>query len=142
MEERAAKAQASVDNAHTVSHNSHLQYPYLYLSLKKTVRFFFSVVLCLSASYLDQKISGTGIDKAKEVRPDNIAEDALASETASIGTLPQGFKGQISKYSGMEILEMIIFYNDNFKIVRGDDLPVRIDKFRSYLSEFAEIAEE
>ncbi len=142
-DEKVAKARASADNAHIVSRNSRLRYPYLYLALKKTVRFFFPLVLCLSTSYLDQKISGTGIDKAKKVSPNGIDVNAPDPNTVpSIGSLPQGFNGQLLEYTDMDIFKMIVFYNDDFKIERKDSLLVRIDKFRTYLSEFAEITKE
>ncbi|KAK0222226.1 hypothetical protein IW262DRAFT_1553180 [Armillaria fumosa] len=138
-EERVAKAQASADNAQIVSRNSRLQYPDPYFPLKKTVRFFFSLILCLSASYLEQKVSGSGFRLAEEVCPRNVNVNALASRIAHpIGSLPLNFNGQIPMYSDEQILTMIIFYNENFGIGPADSLPVRIAKFTSYLSDFAE----
>ncbi|KAK0438554.1 hypothetical protein EV421DRAFT_950689 [Armillaria borealis] len=118
----ADKAQATADNVHIIYLNNHLPHPYEFLPLKKMT-------------------SGSGYNLALEVctRDVQVNKDKLPkmpdSDPPNVGSLPS-FNGQIGTYSHLEILKMIIFYNDNFGITWSDSLPERIDKFRSFLSDF------
>jgi hypothetical protein len=51
-----------------------------------------------------------------------------------LGSVPQNFNSNPSSYTHQEILNMIIFYNDRFGIVAGDDIATRRNKFREWLS--------
>ncbi|KAK0244651.1 hypothetical protein EDD85DRAFT_207048 [Armillaria nabsnona] len=121
----ADKAQATADNVHIIYLNNHLPHPYEFLPLKKVT-------------------SGSGCHLALAVRPTEVSVESLSEMNKqlepplNVGSLPRqnSFKGQIGTYSHLEILKMIIFYNDNFGITHFDLLPVRIDKFRSFLSDF------
>jgi hypothetical protein len=55
---------------------------------------------------------------------------------AVIGTAPPNFNPRLETYEHIDILRMIVFYNESFNIIAQDDLPERINKFRRFLSEF------
>jgi len=54
----------------------------------------------------------------------------------AVGTTPPNFNPDLPNYRHIDILNMVIFYNDNFGVVGGDSLGTRIDKFRAFLAEF------
>jgi hypothetical protein len=55
---------------------------------------------------------------------------------AAIGTTPPNFNPNLPNYHHIDILNLIIFYNDDFGIVPGDSLGTRIDKFHAFIAEF------
>ena len=52
---------------------------------------------------------------------------------ANIGDLPPDFEADIHGYRHDDILRLIIFYNDDFAIIPGDVVHIRIQKFRRFL---------
>jgi hypothetical protein len=54
----------------------------------------------------------------------------------AIGTTPPAFDGVIENCREVDILNLIVFYNDNFGILQGDSIAVRQRKFRRVLTEF------
>ncbi|KAF8870938.1 hypothetical protein CPB85DRAFT_1353299 [Mucidula mucida] len=88
-------------------------------------------------SPLEKTRTGSGLQRALGLRPPNIAlQLADIVPAPRVGETPPQFQGGLASYSNAEILRMIVFYNDDFGIVLNDSLAMRIDKFRSYLSEF------
>jgi hypothetical protein len=55
---------------------------------------------------------------------------------AAIGDTPPQFNPRVEAYRHMDILKMIVFYNQNFDIQAQDDLPERVNKFRRFLAEY------
>jgi hypothetical protein len=53
-----------------------------------------------------------------------------------IGAIPDPFNSTLDTYSHLEILRMVVFYNETFGIEPQDDLADRIMKFRRFLTEF------
>jgi hypothetical protein len=53
-----------------------------------------------------------------------------------IGSVPNPFNATLEFYTHADILQMVVFYNDNFGIDPGDGLPERLIKFRQFLTEF------
>ncbi|PBK95818.1 hypothetical protein ARMGADRAFT_1077345 [Armillaria gallica] len=81
---------------------------------------------------------GSGVILAQEVR--RIDEHSLQDTPApEVGSTPPGFDGQIAKYIDEDILKTIVFYNNQFGIIHSDELPVRINKFQSFLSGYGEM---
>jgi hypothetical protein len=56
------------------------------------------------------------------------------AKSHDIGATPPNFNSDIPAYHHNDIYDLIIFYNDDFEIVVGDTLLVRVDKFRRFLS--------
>ncbi|KAH9967766.1 hypothetical protein BGW80DRAFT_677567 [Lactifluus volemus] len=54
----------------------------------------------------------------------------------AIGALPPNFNYNISTYTHMTILWLIQFYNEDFQIVQGDPIHLRVEKFHSFLAAF------
>ncbi|PBK95851.1 hypothetical protein ARMGADRAFT_1142229 [Armillaria gallica] len=124
----ADKAQATADNIHIIYLNHHLPYPYEFLPLKKMT----------PGSGYDLARDVCKMDLDNQVDKDRLPKMSADSDPPKVGSLPchESFNGQIMTYSHSKIREMIIFYNDNFGIICTDSLSERIDKFRSFLSDF------
>ncbi len=56
-------------------------------------------------------------------------------EPAEIGSTPPNFNAKIDCYQ-IDILRMVVFYNENFGIAAQDNLEDRITKFRGFLLNF------
>lgn len=61
---------------------------------------------------------------------------AASAQVPEVGTTPPGFVGYLENYTHAMILELIIFYNEDFSIVDSDDITTRIAKFRAFLTDF------
>lgn len=57
------------------------------------------------------------------------------NQVYAIGDTPPNFLGDIANYEHINILILIMFYNDDFGIVNGDNLGARQNKVRSFLKE-------
>ncbi len=71
------------------------------------------------------------------MRPEHDTENSFkhtTTEPPEVSSTPPDFNGQIVKYTGEDILKMIVSYNDQFGITRSDALSERINKFQSFLS--------
>lgn len=55
---------------------------------------------------------------------------------AAIAAVPPGFSSKLEAYKHIDILKLIVFYNETFDIVGPDDLATRVNKFRRFLTEF------
>ena len=64
------------------------------------------------------------------------AEFPPNSDASLIGETPPDFEPNHFGYSHLDILRLIVFYNDTFGIVPEDDLAGRKHKFFVFLSEF------
>jgi len=53
-----------------------------------------------------------------------------------IGSTPANFNPKIDGYRHLDILRMMVFYNETFGIGVQDDLPTRAEKFRMFLTQF------
>ena len=56
-----------------------------------------------------------------------------------IGSVPNPFNATLEVYSHADILQMVVFYDDNFGIDPVDGLPERLIKFRQFLMELWDI---
>jgi hypothetical protein len=79
------------------------------------------------------KVEDSGRDLAQVLQTQGTLLPALPAN-AVLGSVPQNFNGNPSSYTHQEILNMVIFYNDNFHILPGDDIATRHNKFREWLS--------
>lgn len=52
-----------------------------------------------------------------------------------VGTVPPQFNPDVDSYQHVDILRLIVFYNDDFGIQAGDQLPERKRKIRNWLME-------
>ena len=52
---------------------------------------------------------------------------------SAIGTTPPGFNPALSEYHKQDIVRLIMFYNDNFGIVQGENLLTAISRFHYWL---------
>jgi hypothetical protein len=57
------------------------------------------------------------------------------SQVPGIETTPPNFNPNLSTYQHIDILNLIIFYNEDFGIVPNDSLGARIQKFHRFLTE-------
>jgi hypothetical protein len=74
---------------------------------------------------------GLTIAQALQTQGTVIPANAVA---ADVGTIPQHFNGNPSSYTHQEIINMMLFYNEDFFVLPGDDIPTRRNKFREWLS--------
>jgi hypothetical protein len=56
-------------------------------------------------------------------------------DPAEIGSTPPNFNPKVEHYQHIDILEMVVFYNESFGITAGDTLSNRIMKFKRFLTE-------
>ena len=59
----------------------------------------------------------------------------VGGEPAEIGSTPPNFDAAIDRYQQIDILRMVVFYNENFGITAQDHLEDRIAKFRRFLTD-------
>jgi len=52
-----------------------------------------------------------------------------------VGTVPPQFNPDVDAYQHIDILHLVVFYNDDFGILLGDQLPERKRKIRNWLME-------
>ena len=52
-----------------------------------------------------------------------------------VGAVPPQFNPDVDSYQHIDVLQLIIFYNDDFGIQVGDQLPERKRKVRNWLME-------
>lgn len=55
---------------------------------------------------------------------------------AAIGSSPPNFDPYVQVYTDVAILEMMVFYNENFGIVPADGRGDRVSKFCHFFSDF------
>jgi hypothetical protein len=120
-------------NTRIISRNTRRQAPQPYAPLKKTV----STECPIEARicYLLQ-IPRSGLQLAQALVPPNIRPLVPPAMIATVGALPRDFNPDLGNYQNIQILNHIIFYNDDFGIVVGDPLSARIEKFCGFLAEF------
>jgi hypothetical protein len=53
---------------------------------------------------------------------------------ANVGDLPDDWTSNIDRYRLLDILHLVIFYNDDFGIDAGDPLDLRKGKLRDWLT--------
>ncbi len=56
--------------------------------------------------------------------------------SAEIGSTPPDFYPYVEVYNNVTILKMMVFYNENFGIIPGDDYKIRVSKFHHFFAEF------
>jgi hypothetical protein len=52
---------------------------------------------------------------------------------AAVGDVPNPWNPNIDAYQHLDILQLIIFYNDDFGIIAGDPITTRRSKVRTWL---------
>jgi hypothetical protein len=78
---------------------------------------------------------GHGLELARAVNP-NRQQLFAPAQLPAVGTTPPNFDEDLPNYRHMHILNLIIFYNDDFGIQHADTIGTRIDKFRRFLTRF------
>jgi hypothetical protein len=81
----------------------------------------------------DLQMAGDGLALAQAVAH-NVATLVPPVQIPLLGDIPPNFNDNLPSYNHGDILQLIIFYNDDFGIVQGNTLPSRIDSFRRFLS--------
>lgn len=71
---------------------------------------------------------------ARSLGPDIGEALVFPPQTPVVDAVPPNFNFNLSTYQHLDILNLIIFYNDDFGIVPYDSLETRIEKFRRFLS--------
>ena len=59
---------------------------------------------------------------------------AQPANAAELGTVPVPFNNMPSTYTHADILNLVIFYNDDFDILAADGISTRQDKLRLWLT--------
>jgi hypothetical protein len=54
----------------------------------------------------------------------------------AVGTIPPNFNSNVDNYTNLDILKLIIFYNDDFDIAVDDALHERKVKIRNSFAEY------
>ncbi len=109
------------------------------LPLQKTVSS--AVPLWLYYNIISFQIPGYGRDAALLIA-DATTQSAFdkqfpaSGEPAEIGSTPLNFNAAVDRYRQIDILRMVVFYNENFGIAAQDNLEHRIAKFRRFLTDF------
>ncbi len=67
---------------------------------------------------------------------DEFPPDPIPDDIGTIGETPPDFQPKLDDYGHIDILRMIVFYNETFGILPQDNLGDRTDKFRRFLTEF------
>jgi hypothetical protein len=57
------------------------------------------------------------------------------AQVPAVGTTPPNFIADLHTYHHNDILDLIVFYNDDFGIVQTDTASSRIESFRRFLVE-------
>jgi hypothetical protein len=83
------------------------------------------------------QIAGDGLALAQAIAHNAATQNALLplAQIPQLGDIPPNFNSNLPNYNHGDILQLVIFYNDNFGIVQVDTVRVRIDKFRRFLTE-------
>lgn len=77
-------------------------------------------------------MEGSGYNLALTIRTPGVVVQDLAVVPA-IGDLPLNFHTAPKSYSHLQIIDMVVFYNENFGIVLADGIRPRADKFQLFL---------
>jgi len=134
---------AQTANLRVVSCNTQLQALLQLFPLQKTVGLVQLAVL-LDYDTIHDQVAGYGRDLAL---PFINVMDGVGRQTFHIqfppngyvpliGSTPPNFNSRLEAYRHLDILRMMVFYNETFDIDVQDDLPGRINKFRRFLCEF------
>ena len=126
-------------NMRIVNQNRRLQLPDQFRALQKTV----SATVAPSPYIITLCSQNPGYGRDKALPLTNVLDAAgrhaqfppngVASAT---GSIPPQFDPRVEAYGHLDILKMIVFYDDNFGIVAQDDLVERMLKFRAFLADF------
>ncbi|KAF8507924.1 hypothetical protein JB92DRAFT_2956249 [Gautieria morchelliformis] len=86
---------------------------------------------------LQKYIPGDGNALAQELAstPALVQAVQIFQPHGNIGAVMPNFNPQVDAYGHVDVLHLIIFYNDNFGIAYGDQLPQRKHKIRTWLLE-------
>jgi len=124
-------------NNRVLMRNVHRRAPHPLLPLHKTVRARHILPLRLLMVSPGIQIPGHGLALAQAVAHNMAARNALVppAQVPVVGTTPPNFVADLHTYRHHDILELILFYNDDFGIVQADTLPSRIESFRRFLVE-------
>jgi hypothetical protein len=82
------------------------------------------------------KVPGHGLDLARRIYGGYApltSQLVPPQELPVVGTTPPQWDSFVSGYTDVDILNLIIFYNEDFGIEPGDDLSACKDKFRAWL---------
>jgi hypothetical protein len=60
----------------------------------------------------------------------------LIGNVPVIGSTPPNFNPRVVAYGHLDVLRMMVFYNETFKILPAEGLSDRVEKFRRFLTEY------
>jgi hypothetical protein len=63
----------------------------------------------------------------------HLVRPAVAPE---IGSTPSNFIKNAAGYQLADIVSLIVFYNEDFGVLEGDDIPQCVDKFHRFLTTY------
>ena len=132
---------AQTFNLRATNRNARLQAPNELAPLQKTVGSLAMPYSHIVNAFLFQ-IVGSGRNLALALIGNFMDAGAFANHfpggapVHAIGDLPPNFNPKVEGYKHIDILRLIVFYNENFGIVAADTIANRNSKFRRFLTEF------
>ncbi|KAF8507930.1 hypothetical protein JB92DRAFT_2832592 [Gautieria morchelliformis] len=78
---------------------------------------------------------GNALAQGLASTPAQVQAVQIFQPNGNIGAVMPNFNPQVDAYGHVDVLHLIIFYNDNFGIAYGDQLPQRKHKIRTWLLE-------
>jgi hypothetical protein len=129
-----ATMNALMQNHRIISHNSRVRSPMAYSPLHKSVSVTIYSIFWRCANRKMFKVHGDGRAIAQLLQTQGTVMPLQAAIVPAVGVVRNNFNGNPSSYTHQEILNMVIFYNEDFNILPGDDVATRRNKFREWIS--------
>jgi hypothetical protein len=125
---------AHIENILIIAANKRTTHiPTQYRPLQKVVSFHNLSIHAMVLMHIP-KNPGDGFALAQQILPPNVEMPAPVA-SAPIGAVPPLFNPNPSTYTHLDIINMVIFYNDNFGILAAYDCVTRQDLVRRWLTE-------
>lgn len=94
--------------------------------------------------FLSRQVPGSGIQLARALAPDHVSRNAIDQFAtnnpefagANIGSIPPLFDPSIDNYQHIDLLKLILFYNEDMGIVAGSGVSERRKAMRNWLITF------
>jgi hypothetical protein len=134
----AARTAAATQNNRIIGRNSRIQGGQPYSPLLKTVSIPRSDHVLFLHIHMKNVGHGLALAHAAAQNLNQAVRQVLAApaQIPDIGSMPPNFDPDVPNYRHIDILNMVIFYNDDFGILPGDSVGSRIESFRRFLVEF------